>query len=1123
MQIVKKPDAYEVSSPPRITGRGGGKDGGSNSTSSGVEAPNSLRSKQYAKVIDLLSEGPIEGVVNGAKGVYFDGVAVQRSDGKFNFGGLTIQFRNGTQSQPVMTGFTAAESETGVSLELKKGFPLVRHISNTDVDRVRFTVSVPSLTYTNKDTGDVSGTSVGIRPYISTNGGPFVQFPDIVITGKTTSNYQKDVIFTLPKTPTNGPWDIKLDRMHADSTTQYLQNQTFWDSYTEMVDDGVRYANSAVVGVSVDAEQFRSIPKRVYDTEGLLVRVPSNYNPRSTSYGPAMYSPATWDGTFKSAWTDNPAWILFDLLANNRYGLAGFLGGAGSVNNLSADKWSFYKVGQWCDAGVRKHPTISTLERRYTCNIQIRDQQEAFDLLAQLCSIFRGFMYWAGNQLVLVADQPEDPIDQFSNANVINGTFTYSGGDVRDRHTMVYLGWNDPDARGEPIVSSVEDQDGIEQYGIQEVQEQCYGCTRETQAIRQGNWTLFTELHEDESVKFTTGMQGGYLRPGNIIKVMDSNVAGRRRGGRITQVSGPENREIYFDAPVFLEVGKLYVMSCVVPDGETQTVQTRNMITVLTTGYYDHYSIVTAFSAPPPVDSIFVITTVTLDATLWRVMAVKQSEREEYDIEGVRHYPLKWDVVERNYPFREPDVTDIKAQPDPVTNLGIKEYILQTSAISLQVMLTFSWTSKAPLFDVFYHRINDNWSHVRTDQHAVNLPVTGGEQWEFQVTPIGNLGLKGPVSPTLKYTVIGLLEPPATPTGFKVRVDQGIAMFTWNASDEIDVKIGGHYELRFSPATSGATWNTAQMVLPAIPGTASSVETSYQSGTWLLRAFDIDGRASPSWAAIIALATDLRYVEFFRICEDPGWTGTHDGTEIQTPQQWLVIGATGGLWDEQLSNMSTWPDVDVLPIPSGAPRTANQGTYSFFRKIDAGGVFSVRLTADILAFPFYIDSETVDDRAGLVDTWDNWDDAGTGLGGTITIMISSTVDDPALPAAVWTPYERFVPGEYYARAWRFQAVLAAPEGQNIGVETLCITGDFVSKADAAEDVVYAAVEQRVYFRIKFFNLPAIVVTLQLAMAEDRVEIVRKTTTYFDIKITMTTSGTNPIDGSRKFDWHARGY
>lgn len=1119
MQNVKKPDAYEVRIPHSITGSGGGKDGGSNATSSGVEAPNSLRSKQYAKVVDLLSEGPIEGVVGGAKGVYFDGVAVQRSDGKFNYGGLTIQFRNGTQSQAVMTGFTGQQAEIGVGLRLKKGFPLVRHIANTDVDRVRFTISTPTLSYTNKDTGDVSGTSVGVRPYISNNGGPFVAFTDIVITGKTTSNYQKDTIFTLPRP---GPWDIKLDRMHADSTTQYLQNDTFWDSYTELTDDKIKYSNSAVVGVSVDAEQFRSIPQRTYDTEGLLIRVPSNYNPRGT-YGPAMYSPATWDGTFKYAWSDNPAWILYDLISNNRYGLGDFLGATpSSLSGLSADKWSFYKAGQWCDAGVRKNPSQSALERRYTCNIQIRDQQEAYDLLSQLASIFRGFMYWAGNQLVLVADQPEDPLEQFTNANVLNGTFTYSGGDIRDRHTMVYLGWNDPTARGEPIISSVEDQDGIALYGIQEVQEQCYGCTRETQAIRQGNWTLFTEQHEDESIKFSTGLQGGYLRPGNIIKVMDANVAGRRHGGRITEVSGPEFREIYFDAPVYLEVGKQYVMSCVVPSGETQTVQTRNMITVLSTGYYSHYSIVTAFSAPPPVDSIFVITTVTLDATLWRVMAVKQSEREEYEIEGVRHYPDKWNVVEKNYPFREPDITDIKAKPDAVTNLAVKEYIVQTSAISLQVMLTFSWTSPAPLFDVFYHRVDDNWTHIRTDQHAVNMAVTGGETWEFQVTPIGNLGLKGPVSPTVRYSVIGLLDPPVTPTGLKVRVDQGIALFTWNPSTEIDVKIGGHYELRFAPATSGVTWNVAQTVLPAIPGTASSVEAAYQSGTWLLRSFDIDARPSPSWAAVIALATDLRYVEFFRICEDPGWTGTHNGTEVQMPQQWLVIGSTGGLWDDQLTNMTTWPDVDVLPTDPDAPRQPNSGIYTFLRMIDAGGVFSVRLTADILAFPFYINSETVDERAGLVDTWDNWDDAGTGLGGSITIMISSTVDDPALPAANWTPYEQFVPGEYYARAWRFQAVLNAPEGQNIGIEQLCIVGDFVSKADAAEDVLYNAIEQRVYFRIKFYNVPAVVVTLQLAMAEDRIEITAKTTEYFDLMITMTSSGTHPI-GTRYFDWHARGY
>jgi len=1102
----------------QIGGRSMGK-GGSDNTEGGEEAPNTLKSKQVARVIDLLCEGPIFGIVdrngdyNIAKGTYYDGVVVQRSDGVMNFSNPNIQFRQGTQSQTMMAGFTSEESPEDVRLELiKKNVPIVRNILNTDFDRCRVTVSIPSLQVVDKENGNISGSEVAFRIELQNNGGGWAKIGDYTITGKTTSTYQRSYTFNLPKP---GPWNIRLSRLTADSDSQYLMNDIFWDDFTAILDDKVAYTNSAVVGTIIDAEQFRAIPKRTYDVKGLLIRYPNNMDPDTGTYS------GTWDGsTFAFGWCNNPAWVLYDLIYNGRYGIGDYLPAS------MLDKWSFYKAGVFCDqrvwTGKYNASGVKTYERRYVCNIIIRDRQEAYDLLTQMASIFRGFTYWSGGQLVLVADQPESPVDLYTNANVVDGVFSYSGTDLRARHTQVTIGWNDPAQLGETRIAVVEDQDAISRLGLMTAQEQAFGCTSESQAIRHGKWTLYTENYEDDSINFSTGVNGAYLRPGSIIKVMDVNVAGKRRGGRVG--AGTTHDLIYFDAPVSVTAGAGYQISClIVTDEDTATVQMRSF-TAAASGTITFVDLANGFSRAPAPDSVFVITDDdVLEATLWRVINVKQDGIDKYDVSGVRHYPEKWDYVEKNIAFSEPDISDISAKPPAVTNAKVIEYLLQTSSISLQVMATFSWSSLSPLFDVNWHKVGDNWTHERTDQHAINVPVTAGN-YQFQVTPIGTLGLKGPMT-QINKTIVGLTAPPANPTGFRITILGNVAMFKWDAAKEIDVRVGGRFEMRFTPQATGAVWNTAQIVVPSIPGTATSAESTYQPGTWMLRVFDIDGRPSPSWASIIGLAADSQYVQFLEIDEHPDWLGLHDGTTIKLPQDWLVIGLVGGEWDAQETNMSAWADVDVLEVPIGAEVPAPRGVYTFANSLDAGGAFSVRLAADVLAFPYYQNAETFDERDELVDEMESWDDAATGLYGEIQLEIRSTLDDPLLPTAIWSDWARFITGEYFARAWNFRAILTAPAGQNIGIETLSITGDFLNKFDAAQDVLYNANLMKVYFRIKFYTIPSIVVTLQDALTTDKIVLPTgagmKTTEYFTIEI-IASGGGHPT-GLRTFDWHAQGY
>ena len=1027
------------------------------------EDKNTLRSRQFAKIVDLLSEGPIRGVVNGLKGVYYDGTPLQAATGALAFKNTSVQFLNGYPAQPIMKGFEAQEAEEAVGIKILQANPLTRAIINTDADRCRITVSTPALSNTDTSSGDIEGNEVEYRIECAPNLKPFQLIGNFKMEGKTMSRYQRAHVFKLPGF---GPWQIRVTRLTPEHGTD-RQEDLYWDAYTMIIDDRVNYTRSACVGTLIDAEQFAAIPKRAYLTDGLLVLIPKNYDPFKATYT------GVWDGTFKTDWTNNPAWVFYDLVVNNRYGLGSF------ITSAMIDKWALYKVAQFCDQRVLNGR--GGTERRFTCNVQIMDRQEAFDLLAQIAYIFRGFSYWAGGQLVAVADDPSDPVAQYTNANVIDGNFTYSGGDIRARHTMVATGWSDMALLGEPRFAIVEDDEQITRFGIQKLDDPGFGSTSESQSIRTGKWALYTEKFESETVTFSTGLETAWVRPGDIIRVSDLTVGGKRRGGRVA--AGSTASIVIVDGDIGPGTpGGGSILSCVIGEG---VVQTRGVVDQINQHTFE---VSPPFSQAPKPDTVWVFNEPgDLEPTLWRTLTVRQTDIDLYEVSAVRHYPGKWALVERGIAFSQPDISDIEWRPPPARNLAVREYMVQTSPISVGVRAVFSWQSAAPVFDVYWRKVPGNFSVQRSDGQAIDLAVTEG-QYEFRVVPISRLGVRGDMA-AISVNIIGRFALPAPPKQFRINVIEGVAMFDWLPATELDVIIGGHFELRHSSRTSGATWNTAQTVIPSISGNATSAETGYLVGTWFLRTFDITGRASATWATIIALAPDDRYTQFYRICEQPDWLGRREHTEVRDPQRWLIIGYSGGLWDDQTEalqpgGMDAWPDVDLLPEDPDAPPRENSGSYYFEQSLDAGAPFTIRLSAEILAFPYAEPDEFIDSRLTDCDTWENWDDIEGDLDGQVTLLMRSTLDDPASATANWSDWRTFIAGEHYGRGFEFMVVLTAPPGQNIGVETLCVTGDFKSKYDEGADVPYPAQRTRVNFRIKFYLVPAVVVTVQEAEASD---------------------------------------
>jgi Putative phage tail protein len=1078
--------------PLTIAGSGGGK--GRSKGGGGTEAPNSLKSKQIARIVDLLSEGPIAWLANNAQSIFLDGVALQNPDGSLNFSNVSLAGVAGWPDQPLMTGFAAQQAETAVGIQLKFGptnWP-VRTIVDPNVDRCRITVSVPALQQVDKNNGNIFGTIVEFDIHVQANGGGFQSLGRQTIAGKTNTRYQRAVSFNLPGSP---PWDIRLARVTADSTTVELQNDLFWDSYTAIIDDRVNYTLSACIGLTVDAEQFQAIPKRTYDLKGLYIGIPSNYDPIARTYS------GVWDGTFQYNWSNNPAWVWLDLIRVGRYGLGNFIDATTQV-----DKWAIYRIAQWCDGMVPNGK--GGYEPRFVCNAVIRDQQEAFDLVNSLASVFRGAAYWAGGMMVPIADMPADPVGQYTNANVIDGTFNYASSDIRARHNMASVAWNDPENLGEPRLAIVEDQEGISRYGIQKTDVIAVGCTSESQAIRVGKWTLFSETYEGETVNFRTGLETAWCRPGDIIQIADINIGGERRGGRIVSATASA---IVVDAPVTFHAGQSHQISCVMPNGSIETRPASGSgetVDILPT---------TPFSTAPLPDSVWVLASSDLAPTLWRVITAAQTDADQYEITALRQHPDKWAYIENNIALSTPDISNIGAI-DPVRDLNAIDYLVALSSISVGVRMLISWQSLAPSFEVAWRPVNGNWIRVRTEQVAHDVEAVEGD-YEIWVTPINLLGRRGQTA-KINYTVIGTSAPPLEPKQFRVKISDGVALFEWLPATELDVIIGGHFELRHSSRTSGANWASAQVVIPSIPGTATTVEAIYRVGTWFLKTFDIVGLESVKAATIIALQPDGRYTEFVRICENPDFLGNRFYTEVLNPQQWLVIGQTGGIWDDQMADMDSWPDVDLLAEgmptpPQSAPR---HGWYLFEDRIDAGGIFTVRFSADILAFPFQEGSEFIDDRLDPIDEWNDFDNVGADLGGQVQLFIRTTNDDPASPAAAWSAWQVFAPMEYTARAFEFRADLYAPIGQNIGIEELCIIADLRMKMDSDEDVPYPATTTHVTFKVKFYLVPAVVITVQNALATDTIQVLNKTRQGFDLNITNAGAQV-----TRVFDFQARGY
>ena len=588
-----------------------------------VEAKESGRSKQRIKIVEVLSEGEIEGLVDGLKSVYLDKTPIEAQDGSHYFKNMEIEGREGTQTQEVMQGFQAIEKEVSVSTEITQRTALTRTVTDANVNRLRLTLGVQAL-FEQNDQGDTNPVTIELNITVGTQQIPFT------IHGKYNSPYSRSIEVTnLPAVP----FTIKVERITADSTSNRLANKTMWASYTEIIDAQFRYPNTAYMGVKFDSEYFNNIPVRTYEIYGIKVRVPSNYDPETRTYT------GLWDGTFKVAYTNNPAWILMDIVTHKRYGLGDRLG------EFSVDKWALYQIAQYCDQMIPDG--FGGQEPRFTCNLWLTEQRSAYDVLSDLCSIFRAIPVWNGTELTFIMDRPSDPVWTYTNANVVGGQFSRQYSAMKARHNAIQVEYKDAENHYENTIEYISDDEQIRKFGLNLKKVTAFGCTSRGQAFRTGKWILETERLETETITFTVGSEGLMNIPGDIIRVSDNHFAGTNIGGRVQAIQGRTltlDREIQFSANHFLS----YI--------NAQAKHQKIRITAVSGKQ------VTLESEPVglSLQGVWSLLTQTVASQLYRCMTVTENEEGTYTIFALQHEPQKEAIVDNGASFEPRNTSVIK-------------------------------------------------------------------------------------------------------------------------------------------------------------------------------------------------------------------------------------------------------------------------------------------------------------------------------------------------------------------------------------------------------------------------------------------------------------------------------
>lgn len=1086
------PDGHSVGDVSDFGGDGGG-DGGSGKKGGGKggggggrvakEAANTLRSRATARVLDLISEGEIGGLVNGAKSIKFGDTPLQSTNGKYNFNGVNWDSRIGLPDQTWMSGFSEVETEHEVNQQVTHDTPAIVTVNDATVDVVRVTLRIPSLYQSDPKTGDVNEHSVKIAIAVQSNGGGYQTVEeDTIGEDKCTSPYEKSYRIPLPEG--GAPWDIRMSRVSDDTDELIYQDDTWFNRYTEIVEAKMTYPHCAYFGLEVDAEQFgENVPDRSYDIYGIKIKVPSNYDWQTRSYAEGV-----WDGTFHSdkVPSDNPAWIIYDLAENDRYGIGKELSDAG------ISKWDLYEIAKYCDQYVPDG--FGGSEPRFTFNGVLNSRDEAQRFIAYLSSTFLGMAWWGGSTLQFSQDAPKNPTRIVSTANVIGGEFNYAGSSRKSRHTAVHVKWYDPDDQCRPsAIEVVEDVDAIHQLGYRKKEVLGFGIKTRGAARRLGKWILDTEQHSTEVVTYSAGLDHSDILPGEVIQIADPARMAVRAGGRLVAASGVN---VTLDAPFDFEAGKSYHLSVVLED---QTVESR----LITSGQGEMAAVTveTAFTSDPPVEHMWVIASQDVQLPQYTVLSRKEISDTRYEISALEYDPTKFDRVEQDIVLDPPSFDQFPTgEIEPPTEASHKEYLYEAAGV-LQSAVLFSWElSKDPRvtrYVVEYMKGSDSgWRELgSTATSSMEIRETSDGEWSFRVRALTGLGRP---SEWLTKTVqlVTLAYPPDDIPGFDGVVKGEMMNLTWTPVPNLDLD---HYVLKFVYSGSPVKWANGIVLDDKIPKISTSHTVQALAGTYMLKAVDTSGVESVNYVSVFSDVSNLFQLNVVQdMPQEPDWSGTKTDMVSIDDKLYLSPG-------DVLADWTTLSDVSTL-YQGVSGSVALEGYYEFPAEdlVDLGRVATVRVTTQLEVAGIVLDGQGTEVESVDYEAY---------------FEISYTDDDPN-GAPAWSDWKRVVAADYMHRAFKLRLYMRALDiNARPVISKANAIFDVPDRVERSQGLVCPVSGISVNYAVPYRNTPVLGVTASDMLSGDRLVIDNETSTGFTLHF-ENSGGTNV---ARTFNYTAQGY
>lgn len=745
-----------------------GQKGGGGSPRVPVEQPDDLQSIAKAKLLIALGEGEFAGELT-AQNIFLDGTPLEDTEGNANFSGVTWDFRSGTQAQTYIQGLPSAENEINVGSTISSKTPWVHTFTNSQLSAIRVRLKWPSL-FKQEDNGDLVGNEVKYAIDLQTDGGSWKTVIDSAVKGKTTSGYERAHRIDLPESKTS--WSLRVRKLSNDANSSKIGDTVVLQSYTEVIDAKFTYPHTALLYIEFDSKQFNgSIPQITCKPKGRIIRIPSNYNPIDRTYT------GVWDGSFKWAWTNNPAWVFYDIVISDRFGLGQ------RINQQQIDKWELYRIAQYCDQLVPDGKGGDGTEPRYVCDVYVQDRNEAYNVLRDFAAIFRGMTYWGGGQIMTLADMPRDIDYSYTRANVIDGKFIYSSSSSKEKYSTALVSYSDPQNGYADAMEPVFEPDLVSRFGFNQLEVTAIGCTRQSEANRKGRWGILTN-NKDRMVTFSVGLDGNIPQPGYIIAVADELLSGKVNGGRVSAIDG---RNITLDRVSSAASGDRLILN--LPSGQSQarTIQTVSGKVITVT---------TEYSETPETECVWVVESEELYAQQYRVVSVTENESNQFTITAIQHDPNKYEHVDSGALIDERPISVIPPNNQQAPkNIVIDSYSIVSQGVSIETMRA-QWpqVENAISYEAQWRRNEGNWVNMpRSSINSIEVPNVYSGRYLVRVRAINASEISSGWGYSDEKTLTGKMGNPPKPVNFRasplvfgIKLDWG---FGENTSDTLKTEI----------------------------------------------------------------------------------------------------------------------------------------------------------------------------------------------------------------------------------------------------------------------------------------------------------------------------------------------